>query len=125
MSYQANSHKGNYETPIVVSLKAEDCLKFTQPTPEEEIEVVGEISVYPIEFNASFTVEYTSLINEALTLELVNAQGQVVIQLEQQVQIGANKFEVNKQLSNLSTGVYVLRINQTKQTNLFKLVKHR
>ena len=125
LSYQANSHKGNYETPIVVSLKAEDCLKFTQPTPEEEIEVVGEISVYPIEFNASFTVEYTSLINEALTLELVNAQGQVVIQLEQQVQIGANKFEVNKQLSNLSTGVYVLRINQTKQTNLFKLVKHR
>ncbi|MGB0868992.1 MAG: LamG-like jellyroll fold domain-containing protein [Flavobacteriales bacterium] len=125
LTYQANSHKGSYETPVVVSLKAEDCLKFTQPTPEEEVDVEGGISVYPIEFNASFTVEYTSLTNEALTLELVNAQGQVVIQLEQEVQIGANKFEVNKQLSNLPTGVYVLRINQTKQTNLFKLVKHR
>lgn len=124
LDYMANTLKGSYETPLLVSLKQEDCAKFVLPQVIEEIIIEHDILVYPNIFDHAFTIEYSASKNESLSLELINNLGQKVLSLEEIVLIGENKFEVNHHLSDLPKGHYVLKISGTNHTEQFKLVKN-
>ena len=81
-----------------------------------------KLSPNPI-FNAG-TIDYSLSQNGMVHISIVDAQGKLLKKLFEQSQIaGQYSFSFQKQLSNLSAGVYYIRISQNKKQNSLPFIK--
>jgi hypothetical protein len=79
----------------------------------EEMNENNSISVYPNPSTNGLTIESP----QKSTIEILNIQGQTILQ--QQIQQG----KTNIDMSGLSKGVYILRLNSNDKTAVTKIVK--
>jgi len=81
-----------------------------------------KLSPNPI-FNAG-TIDYSLSQNGMVHISIVDAQGKLLKKLFEQSQTaGQYSFSFQKQLSNLSAGVYYIRISQNKKQNSLPFIK--
>ena len=74
----------------------------------EEIEYLTDFTVYPNPTADVLNVTFTSMEQVAANLEVLNGLGQKVMQVQQNVQVGENRLQMD--LSTLSRGIYYLNI---------------
>jgi len=87
-------------------------------------QVPGEFglqSAYPNPFNPAVTLSYGLKEAGQTTLQVYNMRGQLVETLVNTDQIAGN-YDIRWQPVNLSTGVYIVRLQSGNQTNLQKIV---
>ena len=83
----------------------------------DEHSVVTGLTVYPVPADEMLTVNFTSLMDQRMTLRLVNALGQVVV--EENLGMVSGQRVLNINTSNLSAGIYSLSItNGTSVQNV-------
>ncbi len=94
----------------IVPLK--DTLTFLQP---ENIEC-SKINIYPNPTNGSFTVENTS--TEVYKILVFDIKGKLLMEVVN------CQYKMNLDISNYSSGIYIIRINGTKNSFIGKLLKN-
>ena len=94
----------------IVPLK--DTLTFLQP---ENIEG-SKINIYPNPTNGSFTVENTS--TEVYKILVFDIKGKLLMEVVN------CQYKMNLDISNYSSGIYIIRINGTKNSFIGKLLKN-
>lgn len=114
-SYTASS-VGNYAVIVTIG-NCEETSECTNVTDVGIVEIYGSlVSVYPNPSNGLFTIVVangTNLINYAIT----SVDGKII-----QEENGVGVKNINVDLSNESKGVYFLKVNNEKETQLFKIM---
>ncbi len=89
-------------------------------TDEQEVEVFAEsaLRLYPNPASNVLTVEYVSATDGDVWVNVYNLNGQRVIQQQATATTGSNKQTINTE--SLSSGVYVLQLNNGGQTQHIK-----
>ncbi len=127
LKYAQNTHEGSYESPVVIALKDQDCMRFVQPNNDDVNEEIlnnnHPTRVYPSAFSNQIHVEYFSLSEQEIHLELVNSLGQIVSHDKVETQMGNNTVTLSKKLSKLGLGAYILRVKSNEGDEVFKVLK--
>ena len=117
----AGISEGTYQTMMKVRTNDPENPEFQIPitltvadiVPNEGVEEVpGQISLsqnYPNPFNPATTIEYSLATTETVLLEVFNLQGQKIATLEKGKK-QAGKHSISFDASNLSSGVYMYRL---------------
>lgn len=108
---------GNMSAPVMVT---NSCPKFSG-TQSDEMEIAEDaINVYPSPSKGNLTVEYRSTGTQNVSLKVTDLAGKLLYTATENTVKGNNSFRLN--LSNLSSGIYYLQINNGKQTLMKKFV---
>lgn len=85
---------------------------------------LNTIKVYPVPFTNQLTISYQSLIEETVTVEILDMSGRRIVSSEFQLQKGSNTLMI-KNLERLSASHYMLRIipSESEQINVMRLNK--
>ncbi len=86
----------------------------------EQNSLVSKLSVYPNPAKGAFTVGFTAQRNEAVSLELISFDGQVVWQSAAQIRQGPNSIKVDR--AGLPSGIYLVRLRTPEGDLSRKLV---
>ena len=131
LQYKENAHLGNFESPVRMVMNSKDC-KLLTPKDDKNADVnlvtmhqedAFLTQVYPSVFNHEIFVNYNSANQETIHIDLVNSLGQVVYQLEEHVEEGNNTLAITQKLTSLPEGTYLLRLTNTTDVQVFKLLK--
>lgn len=82
----------------------------------------GQSGIFPNPFRNYLTVSINSLVKEQVSLTIYNGVGDLVRDMTETCQAGANKINISG-LSNLSPGIYYLRINSNTSSEVQKIIK--
>jgi hypothetical protein len=84
---------------------------------------MNSIIVFPNPFNSEYKVSFNAVNGGMATLETVNMEGKIVSIKTSVVTQGANTVAI-VEASNLSAGVYFVRLTVDGETQIMKLVKN-
>jgi hypothetical protein len=86
--------------------------KFTTEGPEgiEELIKSSEVKIYPNPSNGSFAIQTNSLVNDDITIQVVDITGKVLYNETVSLSVGNNIFNIN--LTGLSSGYYQVNLKK-------------
>jgi len=82
----------------------------------------GTITAQPVPFNTDLQIYINLNGPTALQISLIDITGKVVKHMSYSGKEGKNMISLNE-LANLSSGIYMVRINGAQQTHTIKVVK--
>lgn len=107
---QSLDFDGQYEYSEVISL--------TRTSDESEIH-----NVYPNPAGTNINIDYTSLTDGNVSIEIYDISGQLVYTLgDMQVQKGMNVKNID--ISQLNAGVYMMKLNSNTESDVIRFVKN-
>ncbi len=80
------------------------------------------LAVYPNPSNGEFVVGYNAAENGELLIEVMNIQGQVVLEQANHAINGLNQYNIN--LENISSGIYMVKTTMNDQVTIKKITIH-
>ena len=87
-----------------------------------EVEGLNAISVFPNPSQNSFTVTFTSTVNEAIQIRVTDITGKTIHTERRGIQVGKNTFTLPSE--NWSNGIYILQINNEETSVQMQLMKN-
>jgi flagellar basal body rod protein FlgG len=96
--------------------------KFTTEsgTGIDEMVSLSSVSVYPNPSNGSFTVQTNSLVNDEISIQVVDITGKIIYTEPVSLTIGKNSFDIN--LTGLSSGYYQVNLRKGNSVITKKLM---
>jgi len=125
---QSQLEKGTdyyWKVRAIVALDTSDwspVWKFTTEsgTGIDEMVSISSVSVYPNPSNGSFTVQTNSLVNDVISIQVVDITGKIIYTEPVSLTIGKNSFDIN--LSGLSSGYYQVNLRKGNSVITKKLM---
>lgn len=87
-----------------------------------EVEGLNAISVFPNPTQNSFTVTFSSTVNEAIQVRVTDITGKTIHTERRGIQVGKNTFTLPSE--NWSNGIYILQINNEETSVQMQLMKN-
>ncbi|MBP9187635.1 MAG: T9SS type A sorting domain-containing protein, partial [Bacteroidia bacterium] len=84
--------------------------------------LTSEIAAYPNPFNDKLTVTISDAKAGVATIEVMDLSGRLMYAVDQTIDNGNQTITINE-LSNLSQGVYFVRISTSGNTKVVKMIK--
>ncbi|MCB0692341.1 MAG: T9SS type A sorting domain-containing protein, partial [Saprospiraceae bacterium] len=78
--------------------------------------------IFPNPTSNSITVDFVSISDQVITVELFDITGKIIYQEKYGVNIGSNKL--NLDMSQLSSGVYMLRLESYNNAEVHRITKN-
>ena len=91
---------------------------------EEDFKYIDGFNIYPNPFNDSFSLEYASMEEDVVTIELFNQYASRVKVIESNTLQPAGQYRKSIDASDLQTGIYFVKITTKKGSEVRKVLKY-
>ena len=113
----ATDNVGNQENKIPQITEVD----ITTPSSVEDMSFGAEVNIYPNPVQSLLNIEFNSEDAKPVSYQLTDMSGKVMIEGNFAPGIGLSNYNLN--ISDFTTGVYILRLNQNRKQGIYKIIK--
>lgn len=113
----ATDNVGNQESKVPQITEVD----ITAQSSVENNSFGAEINIYPNPVQSSLNIEFNSEDAKPVSYQLTDMSGKVMIEGNFAPGIGLSNYNLN--ISDFTTGVYILRLNQDRKQGIYKIIK--
>lgn len=113
----ATDNVGNQENKVPQITEVD----ITTPSSVENNNFSTEVNIYPNPVQSSLNIEFNSDDAKTMSYQLTDMSGKVMIEGNFAPGIGLSNYNLN--ISDLTAGVYILRLNQDRKQGIYKIIK--
>jgi hypothetical protein len=124
ITYTPNTIMGSVQSPYTLKVADDACstLSIATTIPTDDY----YINVFPNEIKNDVQIEFGGKVSEDVRFELFDIQGKSIVQFEKNRSQLNRKFALNSiypSINELSSGIYLLKVEINNQSKTFKLIK--
>ena len=113
----ATDNVGNQENKVPQITEVD----ITAPSSVENNSFGAEVNIYPNPVSNILSIDFVSEDAKAVSYQLTDMSGKVLVEGNFAPGLGLSNYNLN--ISDFTTGVYILRLNQNRKQGIYKIIK--